>query len=140
VANAYRATQRMQEAEGACQEALCIRRELAKANPEAYLPNVAVTLSNLAVLYRDTQRIQAAEDCSREAECILEPAWQTNPTVYGDQIARILCARALLCALLGKSEREACALARRAWAAAYDADIKENARALLDQFCAGGRS
>src|SRR5439155_691694 len=46
----YRATQRMKEAETAYQEALSIRRRLAEANPDAYLPNVAMTLNNLANL------------------------------------------------------------------------------------------
>ena len=32
------------------QEALQIRRALAKENPKAYLPNVAATLNNLAAL------------------------------------------------------------------------------------------
>jgi hypothetical protein len=36
----YSDTQRMKEAEEACQEALSIRRELAKANPDVYLPDV----------------------------------------------------------------------------------------------------
>jgi len=42
----------MKAAEEAYQEALSIRRELAKANPEAYLPDVARTLNNLANLLR----------------------------------------------------------------------------------------
>ena len=41
----------MKEAEGAYQEALDIRRQLAKANPAAYQKDVAGTLNNLALLY-----------------------------------------------------------------------------------------
>jgi len=72
-------------------EALSLRRELAKVNPEAYLPDVAMTLNNLAILYRDTQRMKAAEECCCEAERLLEPLWRTNPSVHGDQMGRILC-------------------------------------------------
>ena len=46
----YRATQRMQQAERAYDEALAIQRRLAEANPDAYLPDVALTLNNLAIL------------------------------------------------------------------------------------------
>ncbi len=136
LANLYSATQRMKEAEGAYQEALSTYRELAKANPEAYLPDVAMTLNNLAILYRATQRMKEAEECCREAECLLEPLWRANPEVHGDQIARILCTRALLCEPLGKSRREACVLARRAFAAAYHPYLKQSAQALLDRLCA----
>ena len=38
LANLYSATQRMKEAEQAYAEALAIRRKLAEANPDAYLP------------------------------------------------------------------------------------------------------
>ena len=43
----YSHTQRFKEAADACTEALQIRRDLAKANPQAYLPYVATILNNL---------------------------------------------------------------------------------------------
>ena len=51
----------MKEAEEAFAEALEIRRKLAEANPDAYLPYVASTLNNLANLYRATQRMKDAD-------------------------------------------------------------------------------
>jgi hypothetical protein len=45
------------EGEQAYQEAPTIRRQLAQANPQAYLPDVAMTLNNLGNLYRATQRL-----------------------------------------------------------------------------------
>lgn len=36
-------------------------RQLAKANPAAYQPDVAETLSNLGNLYSDTQRLKERE-------------------------------------------------------------------------------
>jgi hypothetical protein len=59
---------------GAGYSNLCVERPffavygLAKTNPEAYLPDVAATLNNLANLYRATQRKKEAEECCREAE------------------------------------------------------------------------
>src|ERR1035441_2879817 len=70
----------MKEAEEAHREALSIRRELAQANPEAHLmPDVAMTLNNLANLYRATQRMK--EGCSRTS-CIIKycaPPWLREP-------------------------------------------------------------
>jgi len=61
----------MKAAEEAYQEALSIRRELAKANPEAYLPDVAGTLKTWSLLYRATQRMKAAEEAYQEALSIV---------------------------------------------------------------------
>ena len=47
----YSDTQRHVEAEKAYQEALELRRKLARANPAAYEPDMATTLNNLAILY-----------------------------------------------------------------------------------------
>src|ERR1039458_4017276 len=126
---------RMKEAEEACREALSIRRELAQANPEAYLPDVAMTLNNLANPYRDTQRMKEAEEACREAEGLLEPLWCVNPEVHGDQMAKIWWVRALLCEGPGESSTYACALARRAFAAAYDPGLKQGIQQLIHRLC-----
>ena len=125
----------MEEAEEACREALSTYRELAQANPEAYLPYVATTLNNLANLYRATQRIEEAEEACREAEGLLKPLWCANPEVHGDQMARILGTRALVSEALGESSTDACALARRAFAAAYDPGLKRGIQQLIDRVC-----
>src|SRR5205823_9238840 len=114
----YRDSQYMKEAEQPYQEALSPGRQLAESNPEAYLPEVATTLNNLAILYRDTQRMKEANVCCREAETLLERLWRANPEVHGDVMARILYMRALLCEPDEESTTEACGLARRALAAA----------------------
>jgi hypothetical protein len=44
----------LEEAAVSYQEALTIRRQLATANPAAYLPDVAATLNNLGILYSNT--------------------------------------------------------------------------------------
>ena len=45
-------------------------RQLAAANPAAYLPNVAMILNNLGNLYRDMQRLDEALRVQEEAEAI----------------------------------------------------------------------
>jgi tetratricopeptide (TPR) repeat protein len=42
------------------EEALKIRRELAKENPRTYLPDVAMTLNNLAILQSDKNEFPQA--------------------------------------------------------------------------------
>jgi tetratricopeptide (TPR) repeat protein len=129
----YSDTQRMQKAEEAYGEALVIRRKLAEANPEAYLPNVAATLSNLAYLLLSMERLQEAETIAREAELLLTPLWHANPTLLGNQIARILSTQALIFEASQSTASEACAYARRAFAAAIDTALKESIRQIIDR-------
>jgi tetratricopeptide (TPR) repeat protein len=86
----YSDTQRMQEAERAYGEALAIRRKLAEANPDAYLPDVATTLNNFANLYRDTQRMQEAERAYGEALAIRRKLAEANPDAYLPYVAMTL--------------------------------------------------
>ena len=73
----------MKEAEQSFQEALTIRRHLSEANPEVYLPDIAITLNNLGILYSDMQRTHEARDLCNEAHGILEPLWRRNPELHG---------------------------------------------------------
>jgi len=56
----YGETGRLREAEAAYEEALLIRRSLAKTNATAYQPGVATTLNDLSTLYRKGQRLHEA--------------------------------------------------------------------------------
>jgi tetratricopeptide (TPR) repeat protein len=134
LANLFSDTQRMSQAETAYSEALAIRRKLADANPGAYLPDVAMTLNNLAFLQFSEGSVEAAEASASEAIEILEPLWQANPELHGNLMARILWTRALIEEAAGKTA-EACALARRGLAAAYDPTIKESIQELIDGLC-----
>lgn len=134
----YRATQRMKEAGEAYDEALSIYRQLAEANPSAYLAAVATTLNNLANLYRATQRMTEAESYCGEAEDILCPLWRVNPEVHGDQMAEVLSLRALLCEER-KSNANALAFARRAFAVAYNVDLKKAIQQQIDQLCVNSK-
>jgi tetratricopeptide (TPR) repeat protein len=135
IADLYSDTQRIQQAEQAYTEALAIRRNLAEANPDAYLPYVAMTLNNLADLYCLTGRTQEAETHAAEAEGILDPLWQANPELHGNLMARILGTRAEVCEASKKPAAEACTLARRALAAAYDPALKQAIQQHIDRHC-----
>ena len=83
----YSTTQRIKEAEATFQEALDIRRQLAKAHPAAYQPDVAVTLIYLANLYSATQRMKEAEAAYREALDIYRQLAKANPAAYEPYVA-----------------------------------------------------
>jgi tetratricopeptide (TPR) repeat protein len=72
------------------QEALDTYRKLAQANPQAYLPDVAMTLNNLGNLYRDTQRLQEGEQAYREALDTYRKLAQANPQAYLSYVAMTL--------------------------------------------------
>ena len=70
------------------EEALAIRRELAKVNPSAYLPKVATTLNNLANLHSDQNKYEEALKEYEEALEIRRELATTNPRVYEISIAQ----------------------------------------------------
>ena len=69
-------------------EALKLRRELARTNPAVYLPYVAMTLDNLAVLSRDENRHAEARQQYEEALRIYREFASTSPSIFADAIAR----------------------------------------------------
>ena len=125
----------MAKAEEAYNEALAVRRRLAEANPDAYLPDVATTLNGLTYLYLSNGQIDEAKASGSEAEQILDPLWQENPEVHGNRMARTLWTRARIAEAAKAPASEACALARRALAAAYDSALKESIQQLIDRLC-----
>ena len=70
------------------QKALAICRRLAQSNPQAYEPNVAMTLNNLANLYSDTQRFTESEAMYKEALEICRRLAQANPQTYEPYVAQ----------------------------------------------------
>ncbi len=131
----YSDTQRLGEGERAYGEALEIRRELARGNRSAYLPDVAMTLNNLGLLYSATQRLEEGEAGTAEAVAILLPFWQANPGPHGDQLARICGLRAEVLEALGRPAAECCELARQGEVAAYEASLKQALLYLVQRFC-----
>jgi tetratricopeptide (TPR) repeat protein len=90
LANLYRDTQRMAEAESAYDEALLMFRQLAKEDPKAYLPDMARILNNLANLYGGTQRMAEAELAYDEALLMFHPLAKENPKAYLPDVANTL--------------------------------------------------
>ncbi|MBK8454910.1 MAG: tetratricopeptide repeat protein [Thiofilum sp.] len=84
-------THRRNDAESLYNEALTLRRQLAKDNPNIYLPHVAMTLNNLATLVDDdTQRRNDAESLYNEALTIYRQLAKQNPNVYLPDVAMTL--------------------------------------------------
>ncbi|MEP7362333.1 MAG: tetratricopeptide repeat protein, partial [Acidobacteriota bacterium] len=75
---------------------LAADRSLALANPDAFRPDVAMTLNNLAVLYSDTQRMREAEQAFSEALQIRRALAEVNPDAYRPSVATTLNNLALL--------------------------------------------
>ena len=71
-------------------DALVIRRQLAKNSPATYLPYVGNTLNNLGALYRDTQRMREAENTLLEAREIRAELAAKNPSVYTRNLVQTL--------------------------------------------------
>jgi len=65
--NLRRVQNRMDDARQAYQEVLKTYRELARKNPETYLPDVAMTLNNLGILHSDQNRMDDARQAYEEA-------------------------------------------------------------------------
>jgi tetratricopeptide (TPR) repeat protein len=78
------------KAEASYREALQIRRELAAANPQAYLPDVAMTLNNLGNLQKNINKYPKAEASYREALQIWRELAATNPQAYLPYVATTL--------------------------------------------------
>ena len=77
-------------------KALEIRRRLAQGNPQAYEPDLAKTLNNLAILFYDSQRLTESEAIYMEALEIYRRFAQGNPQAYEPYVAKTLNNLALL--------------------------------------------
>lgn len=69
------------------EKALEIRQRLAKSNPNAYEPDVAATLNNLAFLYSNTQRLTESEKMYKQALEIYQRLALANPKAYEPNVA-----------------------------------------------------
>jgi len=81
---------RMDEARKAFEEALSIRRDLARQSPEAYLPEVAWILNNLGNLHRQQNRQDEARKAYEEALKIRRDFAQQRPESFRSDMAMIL--------------------------------------------------
>ena len=72
------------------EEVLQALQELAQQNPEAYLPEVAISLNNLGVLLSDTNDLKKAQDYYEEALQIRRELAKHNPEEYLPDVATSL--------------------------------------------------
>lgn len=68
-------------------EALETYRRLAMSNPQAYEPDRAATLNNLANLYKSTQRFEESEAMYKETLETYRHLAMSNPQVYESDVA-----------------------------------------------------
>ncbi len=75
---------------------MTIRRQLADKNPDVYLPYVADSLENLAILHCVTNRLQDAEEEYKDVLSIRQKIADSNPDAYLHKVAQTLFNMALL--------------------------------------------
>ncbi len=80
---------RVEEARQDFDEALEISRALAQQNP-TYLPNVAMTLSNIGTLLRQQNRVEEARQKFVDALGLYREQARLNPTIYQPHVAETL--------------------------------------------------
>ncbi|MDR1198680.1 MAG: tetratricopeptide repeat protein, partial [Prevotellaceae bacterium] len=85
----------LQQAEASYREALQTYRELAANNPQAYLPDLAMTLNNLGILQSDINDYTKAEASYREALQIRRELAASNPRAYLPDVAMTIASLAL---------------------------------------------
>ena len=69
------------------EEVLRILRELSKQNPEAYLPDVAMSLTNLGNLLLNTNELEQARACYEESLALHRELSEQNPEAYLPDVA-----------------------------------------------------
>ena len=79
----------MEAARKGFEDALKIYRELAQKNPDTYLPDMAQTLNDLALLDRDQKRMEAARKALEEALGIYERFAERNPERFQSDVERV---------------------------------------------------
>ncbi len=85
--NLYSAFNRFDDAENAYREALNIYKKLAEKNPDAYLPDLAMTQNNIGNSYSALKRFDDAEKAYREALKIRKELAEKNPDAYLPDLA-----------------------------------------------------
>jgi tetratricopeptide (TPR) repeat protein len=87
----------------ASEEAVAHYRELARTRPDAFVPDLAISLNNLADHLSALGQREAALAASEEAIIALSPHFQANPQSFGDWMAHI---RAIYVKLSQECRRE----------------------------------
>jgi len=103
-ANVLNKLHRWDEAKATFEEVLQRRRSLAQADPDAYLPDVAMTLNNLGILLADLGEREAARQHFDEALGLYRQLAGRYPDAYLPDVATTLNNLGALLANLGERE------------------------------------
>jgi tetratricopeptide (TPR) repeat protein len=95
---------RREEALDKAQEAVRIYEQLAKARPDAFLPDLAMSLHNLANTLMDLGRREEALDKAQKAVRIYEPLAKARPDAF---LPKLATSYGTLSAILWRMERHA---------------------------------
>lgn len=118
--------------------ALTIRRQLAQDNPPAYLPDVAMTLNNLALLALTQGDVPPSQAWIGEALTINRDLWQNNPSAHGDSFAMSLALKVMLLEHVQAEAVTLCELLHDIVTVVYSDRTKQWAQAKIDASCGQG--
>ncbi len=104
LANGYRETQRVEEAEASYSESLAIYRRLAEDNPDIYLPGLASSLGDLATMRSDLGRHEEALPLAEESVRIYRQVAEQRPDAFLPGLASSLNNLANILSELGRHE------------------------------------
>ena len=110
-------------------------RELARANPAAYQPDVARTLNDQATLELLTNNLTRARADVDEALNINRELWKANPEATEDDLARSLAIDAFALNAMHQPASVVCPLLHEAAAVANDPQVKKVVAAEQTEFC-----
>jgi tetratricopeptide (TPR) repeat protein len=102
LSNRLGALGRREEALAAIEEAATIRRALAQARPDAFLPDLAMSLNNQSGRLADLGRREEALAAIEEAVTIRRALAQVRPAVFASRYASSLDAQAAILSELGR--------------------------------------
>jgi tetratricopeptide (TPR) repeat protein len=102
---------RRAEALEATQEAVALYRRLAQQHPDAFLPDLAMSLANLGLWLSEMGRREEALEATQEAVDLYRRLAQQHPDAFLPDLARSLGAYGVVLRGLGRSAEAAAAFA-----------------------------
>jgi tetratricopeptide (TPR) repeat protein len=112
--------------------------ELNAKSSQAFVPELANTLNNLAACCYTLDEYDEAERNCLAAEKLLESYWKQDPVVHGDQFGRILGLCATIWKMQGKPLSKICQKAHAGLAAARTDKVKTFLKSIADSLCPQG--
>ena len=110
LSNRLAALGRREEALGAVEEATGIYRQLAQDHPDAFLPNLAVSLDNQSNRMADLGRREQARTANQEAVSIYRQLAHARPDAFLPDLAKSLNNQSIRLAALGRPEEALAAI------------------------------